>query len=269
MEQKMDKYQKDFERLKDLGLMLQNAIQLKCYPEESKKQIKDLLKEKASQFIKNMPNFKSKYQAWYSESKVLIRQLLPDRVDDFVRYYEKPKSRKEITYENYTIEDYLQGLTITRGFDREKIVGPDAAIPKYNQQVAILSSLETRFSSLLYDIRLMVQGDLFESELEASRELLKHRYVRSAGALAGVVLERHLKEACANHKVKIQKKNPSISDYNEALKGGSVIDVPTWRFIQHLGDIRNLCDHSKEREPKSDQVVDLIDGVQKITKTLF
>ena len=76
-----------------------------------------------------LPSFKDEYQSWYSEAKALIRQLLPDRLSDFTRYYEKPKSRKDITYENYTIEDYLQGLNVTRtaGMTTSTVVGPDAA----------------------------------------------------------------------------------------------------------------------------------------------
>ena len=35
------------------------------------------------------------------------------------------------------------------------------------------------------------------------------------------------------------------------------------------GDIRNLCDHHKDREPTQQEVEDLIKGVEKITKTLF
>jgi hypothetical protein len=45
--------------------------------------------------------------------------------------------------------------------------------------------------------------------------------------------------------------------------------MPTWRYIQHLGDIRNTCDHSHETEPTIAQVDDLISGVKKIVKTLF
>jgi len=47
------------------------------------------------------------------------------------------------------------------------------------------------------------------------------------------------------------------------------IETPTWRFIQHLSDLRNLCDHNKDREPTKDEVNELIVGVTKITKTLF
>jgi hypothetical protein len=53
------------------------------------------------------------------------------------------------------------------------------------------------------------------------------------------------------------------------LKASNVVDVPQWRFIQHLGDIRNLCDHSKATEPTHSQVDDFIGGVSKVVKTLF
>ena len=56
---------------------------------------------------------------------------------------------------------------------------------------------------------------------------------------------------------------------NNALKNGYVIELPDWRFIQHLADLRNLCDHDKKAEPTTVQVNDLIAGVAKMTKSLF
>ncbi len=53
------------------------------------------------------------------------------------------------------------------------------------------------------------------------------------------------------------------------MKDAGVLNVPDWRFVQHLADIRNLCDHSKKTEPTAEQVGDLISGVMKLTKTLF
>ena len=87
--------------------------------------------------------------------------------------------------------------------------------------------------------------------------------------MAGVVLERHLKEVCGSHNVTIRKSNPQISDLNDALKSAAVIDTPQWRSIQHLGDLRNLCAHDKESEPTADQTNDLLAGVSKLTKTIF
>jgi hypothetical protein len=229
----------------------------------------EALTKKVEETIGNLPRFRDKYQSWYSEAKVLIRQLLPDRLSDFVRLYEKPKPRKHISFENYRIEDCLQGLSVTKSFTNEKVVGPEAAIPHFRQQLAILQSLEERFRSSLFDIRQLVQADLLDSELDAAEELAKNRFTRAAGALAGVVLERHLAEVCDNHEIKIGKKSPGISDLNDALKSSNVIDIPQWRFIQHLGDIRNLCDHSKSAEPTIEQVNDLLAGARKITKTLY
>jgi hypothetical protein len=265
----LDRYKNDLDKLISIGNELHIAMQMDCFPKEVKKQIKDKYGEKADKILSGIPSFKEKYQAWYSESQVLIKQLLPDRFSDFVRYYEKPKGRKEISFESYRIEDYLQGLHITRISTQETLVSPEAAIPHFRQQLAILDSVKARFESSLFDIRQLVQADLFDSELEAAKELSKHKYTRAAGALSGVVLERHLGQVCENHGVKITKKNPGIADLNNALKESDVIDVVQWRFVQHLGDIRNLCDHDKKVEPTPEQVDELIAGTMKIIKTVF
>lgn len=71
------------------------------------------------------------------------------------------------------------------------------------------------------------------------------------------------------HAIKITKKNPTIGELNDPLKNSNVYDTPTWRLIQRLGDIRNMCDRKKDRDPTPDEVSDLIDGADKITKTIF
>jgi hypothetical protein len=162
-------------------------------------------------------------------------------------------------------------VTVTRNEfgTTTEVVGFKAAFGHLQQQVAILGSIEERFESSLFDIRQLVQGDVFDSELDAAEELAKNKFPRAAGALAGVVLERHLAQVCGKHHINVGKKNPHISDFNDALKNSGVIDTPQWRSIQYLADIRNLCDHDKKNEPTATQVQDLIDGVKKTIKTLF
>lgn len=269
MSSNLDRFKNDLAKLIKAGNALHMAMQLFCFKEAFEAQLKKQLKGKAEEFIKELPSFETEYQRWYSESLALLRQILPDRVADFIRHYEKPKTRKEITYENYRIEDYLQGLTITRGVYKEKVVGQDAAIPQFRQQLAIIEAAQARFESSLFDIRHMVQADLMDSEIEAAEHLAKSKFYRAAGAVAGVVLERHLGQVCVDHQITIAKKNPTISDFNEALKAGSVIDVPQWRFVQHLADIRNICDHAKTPDPTAEQVLDLLSGVKKVIKTIF
>jgi hypothetical protein len=265
----LDRYKNDLESLIVKGNKLYLAMQADCFPEEFKAALKKDPGNREPDILGTLPSFRETYQSWYSEAKALIRQILPDRLEDFVRHYEKPKPRKDITHENYRIEDYLQGLTITQGLAKVRIAGPESAIPQFQQQLAILESVKGRFQSSLFDIRQLAQADLFDSELDAAEELAKNKFTRAAGAVAGVVLERHLAEVCDSHAIKVGKKAPSISDLNDALKDTGVIDIPQWRFIQHLADIRNLCDHNKAVEPTAEQVNDLVAGVRKITKTLF
>jgi hypothetical protein len=268
MPSNLDRFKEELEKLVNRGRALHLSMQYACYPEKVEAALKKQLKDKTKKYLEDLPDFGKTYQRWYTEAQAVVRQLIPDRLADFSRHYEKPKTRKDITYENYRVEDYLQGLRVTRAV-HEVVVDRTAAIPQFEQQLAILEAAQARLASALFDIRQMVQADLFDSELQAAEHLAKFKFVRAAGALAGVVLERHLAEVCANHKVAISKKNPTIADFNEALKAADVIDLPQWRFIQHLADIRNLCDHAKKPEPKPEQIEDLLAGVAKVIKTVF
>lgn len=269
MASNLQKYRKDLNALIELGTLLYNSMLKECFSaKEFEEAYKKISKEDYKSFIEKLPIFSRKYQNWYSESLTLIKQLLPNRIEDFKRNYEKPKiKRKDITYENYVIEDYLQGLRVSYLGDLK--VGPKAAIPRFEQQISILQSVNKRFESTLFDIKQLVQADLFDSELDAAKELIKKGFLRGAGAIAGVVLEKHLSQICENHNIKILKKNPSISDYNNKLKENTIYEIPTWRKIQHLGDLRNLCNHNKQKDPKKEDIEELIDEVGKITKTLF
>lgn len=269
MASNIDRFKKDLDALVARGKLLEYAMRREFMgKKEFDAQIKESLGEEADAFLKALPSFKDDYQAWYSEAMAVIRQVLPDRLDDFKRHYEKPKSRKDITFENYHIEDYLQGLRVTR-FGSEVVVDSSAAIPRFEQQLAILTASKKRFDSSLFEIRQLVQADLFDSEIDAARELLKQKFARAAGAIAGVLLEKHLAQVCEDHGVVVTKKHPTISDLNDLLKNAAVIEMPQWRFIQHLGDLRNLCDHNKKTEPSETQVTDLIDGVAKVMKTVL
>lgn len=265
MPNNLDRFKKDLDALIAQGDSLELSMQLECFPEEFAKKWKEATGKDVKEDAKSWPVFGKDYQSWYSEALALIRQMLPHRLDDFVRHYEKPRGRKELSNENYRIEDYLQGLTVSRG--AEMLVNTSAAIPHFRQQVAILKAAAARFESSLFEIKQLVQADLFDSELAVAEELANHKFVRAAGAVAGVVLEKHLAQVCGDHKIAITKKHPTIGDFNEALKGGGVVDVPGWRFIQHLADIRNLCDHGRA-EPTPEQVADLIEGAKKVTKTI-
>jgi len=213
-----------------------------------------------------LPSFRFEYEKWYTEASAVIREIIPERLHDFTSQYKNEK-RKEVNYTTYCIHDYLIGITKTR--NGEIVLDHRAAIPKMEVRTSILDSVLKRFESRLFDIKEILQADLFDSELTAARELAKKGFFRAGGAVAGVVLEKHLKHVCENHGHKSRKKHPSISDFYTLLKDNEIIDTPKWRFIQHLGDVRNLCDHPKDREPTKEDVLELVEGVEKVIKTVF
>ena len=261
----IDRFRQDLDRLTKLSTQLEIALEVRGFGMEA---VEEAFKGKLSRAaLENLPPFNRTYEAWYSECIPLIRQLLPDRLDDFREHFEPAKNRKSVTNINYRIQDALKGVSMTR-FDGEVLADARSAIPHMRQQAAILKAAERRFDSSLFEIRQLVQADLFDTELGAAKELLKNKFVRAAGAIAGVVLEKHLAQICEDRGIKISKKHPGISDLNEALKSAGVIEVASWRHLSFLGDIRNLYDHNKQREPTVEQVHDLIEGVDKILKTI-
>jgi len=206
------------------------------------------------------------YQTWYTEALAIVRQLMPDRLDEFEELYMKKSRVKELNLLSYTISDFLMGFSLERA--GEPLKTGETVLGKLNQQLQILRAAHSRVDSILSDITGILRAELFDSEIEKSRELLKANYLRAAGTIASVVLESHLSEICRNHGITFTKKILHISDYNDALKN-KVYDTPTWRLIQRYNDIRILCCHAKQREPTPDEVRELVDGVEKAIKTIF
>ncbi len=199
--------------------------------------------------------FRYEYQSWYTRALPVVEQLLPERLDEFTRLYEDKKT-------GYTIAGYLRDPS---PFFHQVA----SAHMQFIQQHQILESAQTRLDDILTNIHGLVQAEILDNELSAATELWKTGHIRSAGTLAGVVLERHLAKVCSSRNLKSPKRKPTLADWNDVLKNANVYDTPTWRGIQRLTDIRNLCAHPGDRNPTKEEVDELIRGVERITKTIF
>ena len=140
--------------------------------------------------------FINNYEQWYSKALVTIKQLAPDRYDDFMMLYKNDK-RKALNSSTYTICDAIQAITNEDTFtldfsDSEKTFKPTTAAPKMTQQLNILAACYERLDSKLYDMKILLQSELFDNEIETTRHLLKNNHLRAAGAVCGVVIETHL-----------------------------------------------------------------------------
>lgn len=272
MSKKSKRFEADLDRLITQGELLHDTLQHEFLRHEFDKMLAASFSKKAGKkYVDNLPDFQSAYQAWYSEALALVKQTLPDRHKDFVSYYEYPRVRKNLDFGNYRIMDYLQGVVSSRGTGPYKkiIVDGSAALLAFRQQLAIVKAARATLASTLLELTTILQADLFDSETDSAEALANAGFLRAAGAVCGVVIEKHLQQVCANHNVKLGRKKITIAVLNDALKDSQVLSIPDWRFVQHLGDIRNLCDHAKTQEPTKDQINDLVAGTRKILTTVF
>ncbi len=274
----LQKYRVDLQRLIQRGERLEVAIVFECSLEEVESIGVEEILERAERMglcegddQVHIPSFKKEYQQWYSAALAVVRQLLPDRLEDFRAYYREPYSKDHSEYENYRISDYLAGYyTATDSFGTWVDMSKDTVVLElFRQQLAIVKGAPGMLASSLHKIKQLVQADLFDSELEAAKALSDSGFSRAAGVMAGVIMEKQLAQVCENYKLKLQKRHPTINDFNKILVENNAIDGSESEFIKYLGSIRNSCAHHNEGKAVTEErVTDLIKGVKKLIKTL-
>lgn len=126
----------------------------------------------------------------------------------------------------------------------------------------------------VHNVRMRLAGavrvmDEVGNILLEARDHLDAGRLRAAGCIAGVELERALKSLCVAKDAEVRAKLPTISDYNDALKAAKVYQQPTWRKIQHLGDLRNKCAHVLDGDPTEEEVRELLDDVDAVMRGLL
>jgi len=242
--------------------------------EDLKKGLQELVK-KGSEIFELSPTksgeileFGTEYQIWYTKALSIVEILAKDRLEEFINYYRIDPKRKDVTVHNYVIQDFIMFRSSKDYFGEPQWDINNATAVKVYNQLQILRSLESRIDSVFSDVQGSLLAEIQDKELATAQELLKTN-VRAAGSLAGVILENHLQKVTQNHRIPIRKKDPTISDMNDHLKNNNIYDIPIWRKIQYLADIRNLCSHKKDSEPTEEQVKELISGVNEVIRKIF
>lgn len=254
-------YLKQIDRLDDIAKELGFILEAEPDEDGNEPKTKDGMSRTAA--------WKVGYPLWYAQAREVIKFLLPDRLEEFDHYYLADPKRKNMTIDNYTIQDFL----LSRSTFAINDYGTVNIIKwKFLAQMQLLAAAKLKLNNVVMNFRKMTLSDMFDSELDGARELLKSGFLRSAGVIARVVLEKHLADICQAHKVTVKKrgkKPPDLANFNDSLKEAGVFDTPQWRNIQRLGDISNYCCHKKEREPTEEEVLELIEETDKTIKTVF
>lgn len=206
----------------------------------------------ASTLIPN--NFIRDYHEWYSGVLALVEGNMPSRISEVIALHEGIKGGKDAPVPMIPL---LQSHNMT--FEMQITLAS-----RISHMQSVVASIPAYMNARLYDVELVVAQTYVRDELSEAEVLLKSRFVRAAGGMAGVLIERHLKLLCDRHRPPIKyTKSAGISKLNDLLKDSGIYDVAQWRKVQWMGDIRNGCDHARTKEPRKEDVRDLISEVGK------
>ncbi len=95
-----------------------------------------------------------------------------------------------------------------------------------------------------------VMDEISNRLLEARNHLASGR-VRAAGCIAGVELERALKELCSANQAEVRAKLPTIAAYNDALNRGRSPRVAR----------RRRCSHARSRDGRAVDIAPASDRI--------
>lgn len=195
------------------------------------------------------------YNIFYTKAVALLSIILPERLEEFKScYIYDNKSRVHIS-QNKTISIYFN--KINKSIQPYEEAFEKQVLNLFTLQENILKSAEQLKDSVLYDLENKIQYNFFMDELSAAEQLLKKKYIRPAGVVAGVALESHLKTVCKNHGIKIKTKD-TLSKFIEYLRTSQIVDFRQERKLLVLCDTRNLCAHKSDKEPTEEEVTRLI-----------
>lgn len=197
--------------------------------------------------------FLKRYEIWFTATKLIVEPYSSFKPSEFIESYVRIKNLIRMKMYYSTRDSYLN----------EFIGYFDTQVNMLHTVIPIISLRETNYKKI-------ITADLLNSELSQAEHLFKYDFYRAAGAIAGVILERHLKTLCEVHQIEFGK-NDTIEPLATKIytsKKISEFDLTLFKSIQYLAAIRNKCDHPKD-EPKQHEVRELLDKVKKITSWNF
>jgi hypothetical protein len=127
-------------------------------------------------------------------------------------------------------------------------------------RAVLLAAKEDYEGGYLNELKLLVQGEVFDSELEQANELLTSGYIPAAAVTAGVVLEAGLREMCVDRALPIGKLDKMNADLAKAGAYNKLVQ----KQITALADIRNNAAHGHYDQFSKDDVFSMIKDVQRI-----
>lgn len=126
-------------------------------------------------------------------------------------------------------------------------------------RAVFLAAKEDFEGGYLQSTRMLVQAEVFDSELDQARALLDGGYTSAAAVIAGVVLETTLRELCDRKGILHGK----LDKMNADLAKAGVYNKLVQKRNTALADIRNSAAHGKPEEFSDSDVDSMLKDVER------
>ncbi len=261
----------DREKIKrELGALIQKGMDIfaASYQDYDKNIYKNVDAERAvklKEIAEKMRDPKGEYYDWYHEACRVIRTFAPERLTEFERFYIGDTTIKKVDDLNLITSGtthYLQGWIMVKGEEKTDFFYNFQSY--FKAQRYILMAVVGNIDSKLSNLESGIHYEIYHSEMDIARDLRKRKFYRAAGSITGVVIEVHLKKVIASRNLELDVKDPTMFDYNNALKKNKIYGTATFGLIDMCGHIRNKCVHPKEEEPTAGDISSIISGAERI-----
>ncbi len=213
------------------------------------------IQEQAKNAVKSIKNYRGAYHAWYNDACNLVSIFIPKRLEEFEKLYTGNKAIKnegDLNPLTAGIFHHIRGSFAKTDDELEEFF--QAFMSNFIVQVQILEAIEKNIDNDFFRLETDIRRGVYESEIDIAEDLQENGYLRVAGAIAGIVVEVHLKQVVMNRKLLLNRDKPKISDYTNVLKSAGRCDKPLPRLIEGCNKIRNKCVHPDKGEPTDDEI---------------
>jgi hypothetical protein len=147
--------------------------------------------------------------------------------------------------------------------------GRDIRFSDAEQALGVLKAAKDDFDGgHLFEVRRLVEGELFDDFLEQAEHLLESGYHQAAAVIAGAVLEDGLRKRCEKLSITLPPA-PKLDSMNAELAKAGAYEKLQLKKITALAHIRNKAAHGKWTEFSVEDVKEMLPSVRRILETFL
>jgi HEPN domain-containing protein len=140
--------------------------------------------------------------------------------------------------------------------------------PVYHGQGVLRAAKDDYESGHLYELRRLVEAEVFDDFLEQAQLLLDSGYYQAAAVVAGCVLEDGLRKLCAANRIVVPPR-PKLDAMNTDLAKAGAFSVLVQKRITALADLRNKAAHGIWTEFTRDDVKEMVQAIRRFMEEHF